>query len=137
MEPIYQVEPVPQVLKEQPLNPWDELSEKSLKKVEVLTEAVFNATNSIDLNLATDTVKVGGQNYACVSFVSPNSNQKCEMIGMKIRGVFDKAEDATSHCEIIRKSDPMFDVFVCDMYNWCLVPPPIDKIDDQNYQHKL
>jgi hypothetical protein len=63
--------------------PWEELPEENLKKVRALTEAIHTATDSVEYNLATDTIKVPGQNWACVSFVSPQSNQKNNLIGMK------------------------------------------------------
>ena len=117
------------------LEPWDELSDKSLKKVNVLTEASFKATNSMEVNLATDPIKVPGQNWACVSFISPTSNQKnVGSIGMKIRGVFDTREEATSYVQRLIRLDPIFDIYICDMYNWCLVPPDPEMIGDQKYQ---
>ena len=123
------------------LEPWDELSDKSLKKVNVLTDAVFSATNTQEVNLATDPIKVPGQNFACVSFVSPTGNQKNGSIGMKIRGVFDTREEATSYVQRLIRLDPQFDIFVCDMYNWCLVPPDPEMIGDQSFQdetlHKI
>ena len=54
----------------QRLEPWDELSEKSISKVNKITEAVHKATDNKEYNLATDTLKIHGQNWACVSFVS-------------------------------------------------------------------
>ena len=123
------------------LEPWDELSDKSLKKVNALTDAVFSATNTQEVNLATDPIKVPGQNFACVSFVSPTGNQKNKSFGMKIRGVFDTREEATSYVQRLIRLDPVFDIFVCDMYNWCLVPPDPEMIGDQTFQdetlHKI
>ena len=116
------------------LEPWDELSDKALKKVNALTDAAFQAVNSKEVNLATDPIKVPGQNWACVSFVSPQGNQKNGNIGMKIRGVFDTREEATSYIQRLIRLDPVFDIFICDMYNWCLVPPDPEMIGDQNYQ---
>jgi hypothetical protein len=118
----------------QRLEPWDELPEKNLKKVRAVTEAMHKATDSMEYNLATDTVKVPGQNWACVSFVSPDGPQKCNQIGMKIRGVFDRQEEAIEHVKHLIKIDPTFDIYVCDMYNWCLVPPDPEKVADQKYQ---
>ena len=116
------------------LEPWDELSDKSLKKINAITDAVHAATNNKEYNLATDVIKVPGQNWACVSFVSPTGNQKCTSIGMKIRGVFDLHSDAVEYVKRLIKLDPTFDIFICDMYNWCLVPPDPDHISDQTYQ---
>jgi len=116
--------------------PWEELPEKSLKKVNALTDAIHKATDNIEYNLATDTIKVPGQNWACVSFVSPTSNQKNNSIGMKIRGIFDKQEEAIEYVKKLIRLDPTFDIFICEMYNWCLVPPDPDLIKDQVYQEE-
>jgi hypothetical protein len=116
------------------LDPWDELPQKNLAKVQAITEAIHKATDNIEINLETDPIKVPGQNWACVSFVSPSSNQKCTSIGMKIRGCFDHREDAVEHVKRLIRLDPTFDIFICDMYNWCLVPPDPETISDQTYQ---
>ena len=119
------------------LEPWDELPANKLKKIEVITEAIHKATDSIEVNLTTDVLKVSSQNWALVSFVSPNSNQKSTSIGMKIRGVFDTRDEANEHIKRLIKLDPMFDIFVCEMYNWCLVPPDPELISDQTYQDEM
>jgi hypothetical protein len=119
---------------ERKLEPWDELSPEALEKVNKLTDAAHKAVDSMDYNLATDVLKVPGQNWALVSFVSPTSNQKNTNIGMKIRGVFDTRDEAVVHIKKLIKLDPVFDIFICDMYNWCLVPPDPEKIQDQQYQ---
>ena len=118
------------------LEPWDELSSKSLNKINALTDAVHKATDSMEYNLATDPIKVHGQNWACVSFVSPTGNQKCNSFGMKIRGVFDTHPEAVNHVKRLIKLDPTFDIYICDMYNWCLVPPDPEHVADQNYQNE-
>ena len=112
----------------------DELPEAKLAKVRAVTDAIHKATDNIEVNLETDTIKVPGQNWACVSFVSPDSNQKCQSIGMKIRGCFDHRDDAVVHVKRLIRLDPSFDIFICDMYNWCLVPPDPELITDQTYQ---
>ena len=40
------------------LDPWDELPEDALKKVNALTEASFQASNTKEVNLATYPIKV-------------------------------------------------------------------------------
>lgn len=112
----------------------DELPEDKLAKIRAVSDAIHKATDNMDANLETDTIKVPGQNWACVSFVSPTSNQKCKSIGMKIRGCFDHREEAIEYVKRLIRLDPTFDIFVCDMYNWCLVPPDPEKISDQTYQ---
>ena len=94
---------------------------------------------SIDENVEKDTFKINGQNYALVSFVSPESNQKIkEGIGMKIKGVFDKLDEAKEHAEKLQKLDPTFDIYVVEMYSWLLVPPNPELVSDQvNVDQKL
>ncbi len=116
------------------LEPWEELSQEKLAKVQAVTDAIHKATDNIEVNLATDVLKVPGQNWALVSFVSPSSNQKCQNMGMKISGCFDTREEAIEHVKRLIKLQPEFDIFVCDMYNWCLVPPDPEMVSDQNYQ---
>jgi predicted transcriptional regulator len=116
--------------------PWEELPEKNLEKIRKLTEATHKATDNMDYNLATDPIKVPGQNWACISFVSPDSNQKNKNLGMKIRGVFDLHSEAVDHVKRLIKLDPAFDIYICEMYNWCLVPPDPEKITDQTYQNE-
>jgi hypothetical protein len=117
------------------INPWDEeLPDKNLKKVREITDAIHKATDNKEANLATDPIKIPGQNWACVSFVSPTGNQKCGSIGMKIRGVFDQHSEAVDYVKRLIKLDPLFDIYICDMYNWCLVPPDPEKVTDQSYQ---
>jgi hypothetical protein len=116
--------------------PWEELPEKNLEKVRKLTEAAHKAVDNIEVNLATDVIKVPGQNWACVSFVSPDGNQKHKQMGMKIRGVFDQHSEAVEYVKRLIRLDPTFDIYVCDMYNWCLIPPDPEKISDQTYQNE-
>jgi hypothetical protein len=55
---------------------------------------------------------------------------------MKIRGVFDQHSEAVEHVKRLIKLDPTFDIYICDLYNWCLVPPDPEHITDQNYQNE-
>jgi excinuclease UvrABC nuclease subunit len=114
--------------------PWEELPERCLKRVDAATEAIFQATNSIEANLATDPIKVTGQNWMCISFVSPQGRQRCSEMAMKVSGCFDTRDEAQSWAKQLNKLVPEFDVFVCSMYDWCLVPPDPEKCADQNYQ---
>jgi hypothetical protein len=87
--------------------------------------------------LETDTVTVPGQLYALVSFVSPDSNQKNDKVGMKIRGCFATADEANAHVRRLMKADGTVDVYLVEMYKWVLVPPDPDKIDDHRYQEEF
>lgn len=86
-----------------------------------------------------DIVKVSGQNYALISVVSKeSSNQKTDgPCAVKIRGCFDTKDEAEAHLKRLMKFDKEFDVFLVSMYNWLLIPPPLDKLDDVVYQEEF
>lgn len=88
------------------------------------------------LMLNEDAVTVPGQRYALISMVGPEQPQKTEKWGIKIRGVFATKEEANAHVKEIMESDPMFDVYLVDMYRWLLFPPDRSKIEDVHYQEK-
>lgn len=87
--------------------------------------------------LTNDYITVPGQNYALISVVSPDSNQKAEQCGIKIRGVFNSRQEADAHARTLQQADPDFDIYLVDMYKWLLVPPDPSKIEDQEYQEEL
>jgi hypothetical protein len=116
------------------LEPWDELPPECLKRVQVATDAIHKATDSMEANLATDSLKVSGQNWFLASFVSPQGNQKNDHYGIKVRGVFNEYSEAVEHVKRLIKIDPKFDIFICSMYEWCLAPPDPEKLADKNYQ---
>jgi hypothetical protein len=84
--------------------------------------------------LEEDTVKVSGQNFALVSFVSPTSAQKHEKYGLKIRGCFDTKEEAQAFVKRIMDADATFNVYLVDMYRWLLIPPDDEQIENHVYQ---
>ncbi len=90
------------------------------------------------LSLEPDVITVPGQNFALVSFVGPNQRQKNEKLGMKIRGVFGTREEATAHVKRVQRSgDNLVDIYLLDLYQWCLIPPDPDQIEDHEYQEEF
>lgn len=86
--------------------------------------------------LTRDHVTVPGQKYALVSFVGPSMNQKTDKYGLKIRGCFSTPEEAQAHVKEIMDIDPLFDVYLVNMYEWLLIPPDSSKIQDAHYQEE-
>ena len=68
--------------------------------------------------LEQDFITVPGQLYALISLVGPDSPQKTDKMGLKIRGVFNTRDEAGLHAQRLQKSDPTFDIYVVDMYKW-------------------
>lgn len=77
--------------------------------------------------LAPLALRVPGQNYALVSFVSPQSAQKAPMSGFRMYGCFETIEEARAHAERANRADDAFDIYVAEMYRWCpWYPNPLD-----------
>ena len=92
---------------------------------------------SLDENVETDNIKIPGQNYALISIVSPETNQKYDHVCLKIKGVFKTLEDANKHAAMLQKIDSVFDIYVVDMYSWLLVPPDPELIEQKHVDNKL
>jgi len=79
-------------------------------------------------------LQISGQNYALISVVSPSSNQKNDLCGVKIRGVFNTIDEAKQQAKKIQSCDPTFDVFLVELYKWLPIPPDVDMIENKEYQ---
>ena len=108
-------------------------------KKKVIDKAVEKQIRSLTLdeNVDTDTTKVPGQNYALISIVSPQGNQKSDNLCLKIRGTFNTLEEANKHAEMLQKIDSTFDVYVVEMYSWLLLPPDPNLIEQKHIDSKL
>jgi hypothetical protein len=89
-----------------------------------------------NMSLEQDYTTVPGQLYACLSIVGPESPQKNDKFGIKIRGAFATRDEAASHAKRLQKEDSTFDIYVVDMYKWLLIPPDPLKIDDVHYTNE-
>lgn len=87
-------------------------------------------------SLTQDYTTVPGQLYACLSIVGPDSPQKNDKFGIKIRGAFSNRDEAANHAKRLQKEDPTFDIYVVDMYKWLLIPPDPAAIEDTHYQNE-
>ena len=92
---------------------------------------------SKEVSADADTLTVPGQKFALMSFVSPDSNQKCKHIAMKLSGVFSSQEEAGKHAKRLMTINPLFDIFVVEMYNWAVVPPNTEELDSEWGDEKL
>lgn len=82
------------------------------------------------------------QNWVCISFLSTKNiknvdkNEKYEMKGVKIRGVYKEYEEATKRAEFLRNLDPSFDIFIGEMGKWLPCDVDIEKAKDRHYAEK-
>jgi hypothetical protein len=84
-------------------------------------------------DLTRDMITVPGQRFVLLSVIGPQSPQKHDKFGIKIRGCFDTQEEASKHAKRLQAEDSTFDIMVADMYQWLLIPPDPVKIDDVHY----
>lgn len=82
--------------------------------------------------LEEDPIHAGSLRYALISVVGEHTTQGFErskdapvaaQCALKIRGAFATKEDAQKHAERLVKLDPLFDLYLVDMYKWLAVPP--------------
>jgi chaperonin cofactor prefoldin len=66
-------------------------------------------SNKIDY--LTEDQPIPGQKFALVSIVGPNLKQKCDVYGIKIRGVTDNLEQAKTMTKRIMRSDNKYDIY--------------------------
>jgi len=109
------------------------------EKKKIIDEAVEKQVRSMSLdeNVDKDDTKVSGQNYALISVVSPESNQKSKNLCLKVKGVFGNLEEANKHAEMLQKIDSTFDIYVVEMYSWLLLPPDPSLIEQKHVDQKL
>jgi hypothetical protein len=88
------------------------------------------------IDYLTEDEPIPGQNYVCISFLSPEKIRGTSLRGIKIRGVFATREEADAHCKKLQAVDPDFDVFVGDVGKWLPVSPDPNDAKDQVYQEE-
>lgn len=91
-----------------------------------------STTKKIDFLLEDPVIK--GQEWICVSFLSPEGVKNCNLRGFKFRGAFETREKAEEHAkEIQKKLDPDFHVYVGEGFKWLPWNQDPETIDNQVY----
>lgn len=80
--------------------------------------------------------EISGQRYGLISIVGPNMPQKCDIWGLKIRGVADSIERAKAITQKLMKIDKDYDIYTVEIGKFFpLVVNPLD-IDTVEYQNE-
>ena len=80
---------------------------------------------------------INGQTYGLVSIVGPNLKQKCNIYGIKFRGVADSLEKAKSMSQKLTKIDPDFDIYTVEVGKFFPLdvdPMNVSSVEYQNTQ---
>lgn len=104
--------------------------EKAVQKVK--------ETHDKELSLMKSNVRMPNQEYMVCSFVGPKSKQKTEQCGMKCFGTFPDLTSANKWAKFVGNTEENkdFDVYVLEMYCWCLIPPDPESCEDVQYHEK-
>ncbi len=80
--------------------------------------------------------EVPGQKYGLISIVGPNMPQKCDVWGLKIRGVTDSMDKAKKMTQKLMKIDEDYDIYTVEIGKFFpLVVNPLE-VSDVEYQNK-
>lgn len=63
-------------------------------------------------------------------------NYKCNLRGFKIRGVFDSPDQADRKAKSLRRLEPAFHIFKCEVGKWSIFNPEPDAIGNDDYDEK-
>lgn len=86
-------------------------------------------------NLVED-APISGQKYVCLSFVSPEGIEGCNIRTLKIRGVYAKYEQAQERAKYLQETDSDFNVFIGEVGKWLPWDPNPEDAKDQVYYEK-
>jgi len=73
------------------------------------------------------------QNFACISFLSPEGVTNCSLRGLKIRGIYNTKEEADARAKQLSELDPDFDIHVGEVGKWLPWDPSPDTAENQIY----
>ena len=82
---------------------------------------------------------ISGQQFVCLSFVSPEGVRNCTTRGLKVRGVYPTYEAAKARCDELQLIDKDFDIFIGEVGKWLPWDPDVNdegKVKDAHYQEE-
>lgn len=80
---------------------------------------------------------IPSQKYALISIVGPHMPQKCDVWGLKIRGVTDSLESAKSMTQRLMRIDENYDIYTVDIgkfFPLAVEPHQLNNVEYQNSQ---
>ena len=95
----------------------------------------YNIVKNVNNNELQNDESMENQNYCCISFISPENNK--EVYGLKIRGIFNKLEEANEFSEKLQKIDKYNHIYIAEINKWLEWNPNPDKIKSQKYENKM
>lgn len=79
---------------------------------------------------------LSGQEWCCISFLSPEGVYNCKVRGVKFRGGFPTRKDADAWAEHLRSIDKYFHIFVGETGKWLAWDPALDSVPEHKHSDK-
>lgn len=85
--------------------------------------------------LVEDSINPSNQKYVCISFLTPEKEDKITLSGIKIRGCFEDYDEACKHAKKLQEVDEYFNVYVGEVGKWLPFDPNPDSefVKDSEY----
>jgi hypothetical protein len=87
---------------------------------------------SVELGECFDNFQLTKKKELDVEYNEKNEN-KCSILGLKVRGSFPSVQEAKSEAARKQKLDPNHNIFICQTGYWVPFSPNIEEIKDQEY----
>lgn len=91
---------------------------------------------SKQIDVLSEDLPITGQVYALISIVGPNLKQKCNMYGIKIRGVADTIEKAKQMTKRIMKVDNDYDIYTVEVGKFFPLNVDPMEVSDIEYENE-
>ena len=93
------------------------------------------SSNSRVMDYLTEDPEIPGQKYGLVTIVGPHMPQKCDVWGLKIRGVTDSLDRAKAICKRLMQSDPDYDIYTVELGKFFPLNVEPYQVSDVEYQN--
>ena len=80
--------------------------------------------------------EIPNQKFALISIVGPHMKQKCDVWGLKIRGVSDTLEKAKTQCQKLLRIDNDYDIYTVEVGKFFPLAVEPNQISDVEYENK-
>ena len=87
-----------------------------------------------EIDFLVEDPEIPGQRFALLSIVGPNMSQKCDVWGIKIKGVTNTIEQAKAMCKRLLKFDDNYDIYTVEVGKFFPLEVEPNQIEDIEYQ---
>lgn len=92
--------------------------------------------SQLQIDYLTEDPEIPSQKYALISIIGPHMPQKCDVWGLKIKGVERDLEKAKQLAERLQKLDNDYDIYIVEVGKFFPLDITSDRLNDVVYQNK-